>query len=67
MGRRCNGEKVKPSSHRPCAWLCCRSIEVYALLLVLYALVVGPFRQWRASVVATLAAITSVLVYLTNE
>lgn len=40
---------------------------MYALLLVLYALVAGPFRQWRASVVATLAAITSVLVYLTNE
>lgn len=44
-----------------------RSVEVWALLVALYALVVGPFRHWRASVVATYAAITGILIYLTNE
>ena len=33
----------------------------------LFALVVGPFRNWRATVVALLALISPTLIGLTNE
>jgi hypothetical protein len=40
---------------------------VVALLVGLFALVVGPFRHWRATVVALLALISPTLIGLTNE
>ena len=44
-----------------------RSLEVFALLVGLYALIVGPFRNWRATVVGLLALISPTLIGLTNE
>lgn len=44
-----------------------RSYEVFALLVALYALVLGPYRQWRATVLYFYAAITPTLIGLTNE
>lgn len=54
-------------AHRPALLHGCRSYEVFALLVALYALVQGPFRQWRATVIYFYAAITPILIGLTNE
>ena len=43
------------------------ALEVTSLLVALYAIVVGPYRNWRATVLAMLATVTAILVGLTNE
>ena len=43
-----------------------RSLEVVGLLVTLYALVVGPFHHWRATVLFFYAAVTSNLIAITN-
>jgi hypothetical protein len=40
---------------------------VVSLLVALYAIAVGPYRNFRASVLAMLAIVTPILVGLTNE
>ncbi|KAI7836762.1 hypothetical protein COHA_009400 [Chlorella ohadii] len=43
------------------------SLEVAALLVTLYALAVGPFRNWRATVLFFYATCTAFLIPLTND
>lgn len=43
------------------------SLEVVALLVTLYALAVGPFRNWRATVMFCYATCTAFLIPLTND
>lgn len=43
------------------------SLEVFSLLVALYALTVGPYQHWKSSIVALLAMVTAILVPLTNE
>ena len=64
-GLLCPSCPLYPQSCRCCC--CCRSLEVVALLVGLFALAVGPFRHWRATVVALLALISPTLIGLTNE
>jgi len=45
----------------------CSSLEVFSLLVALFAQAVGPFRNWKQTVVALLATVTAVLIPLTNE
>lgn len=42
------------------------SLEVVTLLVTLYALVAGPYRNWRATCLAMYATVTAILVGLTN-
>ncbi|PSC77047.1 O-antigen polymerase [Micractinium conductrix] len=43
------------------------ALEVFSLLVALYALAVGPYRNWKQTVVALLAMVTAVLVPITNN
>ncbi|KAL4429635.1 hypothetical protein ABPG77_008684 [Micractinium sp. CCAP 211/92] len=42
------------------------SLEVASLLVALYALLVGPYSQWKSSVVSMLTMVTAILVPITN-
>ncbi|KAI7836763.1 hypothetical protein COHA_009401 [Chlorella ohadii] len=43
------------------------SLEVVALLVALYALAIGPFRNWRATILFFYASVTGFLIPLTND
>lgn len=43
------------------------ALEVFTLLVALYALVVGPYRNWKLTVLAMLASVNGVLIPLTND
>lgn len=42
------------------------SLEVASLLVALYALVMGPYSQWKSTVVSMLTMVTAILVPITN-
>ncbi|PSC75551.1 Chloride channel 2 [Micractinium conductrix] len=43
------------------------SLEVVGLLVALYALVVGPYRHWKPTVLMFYASVTGFLIPLTND
>lgn len=43
------------------------SLEVFSLLVTLFALVVGPYSNWRHTVTSLLGMVTAILVPITNQ